>query len=500
MRRSSGKERKSVAQLNRRELFRLAGAGTAAMLVSGAAQAAPSPGRAGGPVPAAISESEPPKAAGCWEAATGGSEESAELRRQALAWWRDAKFGMFIHWGPCSLASVEISWPIMVPDPKWGISEAEYVNLYKRFNPVRYDPDAWVELARAAGQRYMIFTSKHHDGFCMFDSSFTDYKITRTPYAKDVAKMLADACARRDMPLGFYYSPPDMHHPAYRDTRLPASRNWRGEPARAEWPLYLDYMALQVRELLCRYGPVRVVWFDGLDHQEKYDGYRFTGMIGGMSPGTLVNNRIGVEGDFETPEQWVPKRIPVKGVRISGTSPEEAGGLPTGLPTAREFKPWDSCMTINDTWAYNRNDRKFKSSEQLVRTLVEVAAKGGNLLLNVGPGPDGTIQPEFQERLRAIGKWLKANGESIYGTTYGPLQDLSFGYTTSRGNTVYLHVFDWPVAEKLEIPRLPVRIENVRLLASGQGLHCEQSEKQVTIQVPPQAPDKVDTVLAITTA
>ncbi len=333
----------------------------------------------------------------------------------------------------------------------------------------------------------------------MFDSSFTDYKITNTPYQKDSVQMLADACRRHDMPLGFYYSPPDMHHPAYRDTTKPASENWHGQPARSEWPLYLDYMGLQVRELLCRYGPAAVIWFDGLDHQEKYDGYRFVKMILEMSPSTLVNNRIGVPGDFETPEQWVPRRIPVKGVRISGINPEEASGLPAGLPSPGEFKPWETSMTINDTWAYNKNDRNFKSAEHLIRTLVDVASKGGNFLLNIGPTPEGTIQPEFEERLRGIGEWLKVNGDSIYGSTYGPLQALPFGRTTAKGKTVYLHVFDWPKDKKLEISGLESRADNVRLLAGGQSLHFNQLEHQLTIEVPAQAPDPHATVLAIKT-
>jgi alpha-L-fucosidase len=441
-----------------------------------------------------------PETLECWDAINDAQPERAQLWEKSLAWWRDAKFGMFIHWGPCSLASVEISWPIMVPESKWNITQQEYVNLYKKFNPVQYDPDRWVSMAKAAGQRYMVFTTKHHDGFCMFDSSFTDYKITNTPYKKDIVRILAEACRRQEMPLGFYYSPPDMHHPGFRDTSRPASDNWHGQPTRPEWPLYLNYMELQVRELLCRYGPVVVVWFDGLDHQEKYDGYRFVRMIRELSPGTLVNNRIGVPGDFETPEQWVPKRIPVKGVRITGVDAREAATLPSGLPKPAEFKPWETCMTINDTWAYNKNDRNFKSTKFLIQTLIEVASKGGNFLLNVGPTPEGTIQPEFEERLRGIGGWLKVNGDSIYGTNYGPLQDLSYGRTTVKGKTVYLHVFEWPQGEKLEVPGLQARVEDITLLAGGRRLHFDQSENRLTIDVPTRPRDEQVTVVAIRTA
>ncbi len=235
---------------------------------------------------------------------------------ERTTWYRNAKFGMFIHWGPYSLASVEASWPIMKP-PAGGITEAEYRELPKRFNPLKFDPDAFVDLARAAGQQYMVFTTKHHDGFCMFDTSFTDYKITNTPYGQDIVKKLANACKERGMPLGFYYSPPDMHHPAFRDTTKLTKENWNGEPARPEWPLYLDYMQLQLTELLTGYGPVVLIWFDGLNHQEKYAGIRFLDLVYKLQPATLVNDRIGLVGDYVTPEQFIPSAIPTKDVHFN---------------------------------------------------------------------------------------------------------------------------------------------------------------------------------------
>src|SRR5882762_2443070 len=213
------------------------------------------------------------------------------MAEERTSWYRDAKFGMFIHWGPYSLASVEASWPIMTPKPD-GISEAEYRELRRRFNPTRFDPYHFVDLARGAGQRYMVFTTKHHDGFCMFEPSYTDYKITNTPYGKDIVAQLAQACKERSMPLGFYYSPPDMHHPAFRDTSKLTKKNWDGEPERPEWPLYLDYMQLQLTELLTKYGPVALIWFDGLHHQEKYGGVRFINRIHQLQPSTLVNDAL----------------------------------------------------------------------------------------------------------------------------------------------------------------------------------------------------------------
>jgi alpha-L-fucosidase len=392
---------------------------------------------------------------------------------QRTARYREAKFGMFIHWGPYSVASVEASWPIMRPSKEFPISEMEYRALPARFNPVHFDPYAWVALAKAAGQRYMVFTTKHHDGFCMFDSSYTDYKITKTPYGRDIVAQLAEACRREQMPLGFYYSPPDMNHPAFRDTSEPASKNWNGEPTRPQWPLYLQYMELQLRELLTHYGDVALIWFDGLYNEQKYDGVRMQRVIDELQPRTLMNNRIGVPGDFETPEQFLPDSIPVKGKRLDFDN-RTTGTKPGEVPSPEDFRLWETCMTINRTWAYNKNDRDFKSAKDLVRTLVEVASRGGNFLLNVGPEPDGTIQPEFQERLLAIGKWLRVNGEAIYGTTYGPLQSLSFGRTTARGRNVYLHVFDWQ-AEQITVPGLTGNVDSVSLLTSDRPVPFHQN-------------------------
>ncbi len=473
--------------LDRRDLFRLAGAGTATLFSAGAAK--------GFPVPAG----DPPvrSTTPCWDEVNDTDPARRQLWEQRMSWFNEAKFGLFIHWGPVSLASVEISWPIMVPDPKMSISQEEYVNLYKRFNPVQYDPFAWVELARRAGQRYIVLVTKHHDGFCMFDSSFTDYKITNTPYKKDIVRMLGEACERANMPLGYYYSPPDMHHPGYRDTSKLAKENWHAEPARPEWPIYLHYMHLQLRELMCRYPSPVVIWFDGLDHQEKYDGYHIARMIREMSPGTLVNNRVGVPGDFDTPEQYVPERIPVRGIEIQGTETDLQHSLPGGIPSREEFKPWETCMTINETWAYNKNDKNFKSTRHLIRTLADVASKGGNFLLNIGPTPEGTIQPEFQERLLGIGQWLAVNGDSIYGTSIGPIQNLPYGRTTAKGDMIYLHIFDWPNSARLEVAEFRKRVLDVRMLDGGRKLEFSQSAAGLSIALPAQAPDTNDTVLVI---
>ena len=414
---------------------------------------------------------------------------------ERLERFNEAKVGMFIHWGPYSLAGVEASWPIMTPSDRFRISEADYRALPQRFNPVNFDPRAFTRLAREAGQRYIVFTSKHHDGFCMFDCEGTDYKITKTPFGKDIAAQLAEAARAEGIPLGFYYSPPDMNHPGYRDISKLAAKNWHGEPQRPEWPTYLDYMERHLRQLLTKYGPVEVVWFDGLDKQEKYNGARFHNLIHELQPQALINNRIGLTGDYVTPEQRFPRAIPVKGAKVGNVDPKDAG-LVLLPPRSEDFQPWETCETINDTWAYNPNDTKFKSSTELIRTLIEVASRGGNFLLNVGPRPDGTIQPEFVERLREMGRWLRANGDAIYGSTYGPLQGVAGIRTTAKGGTVFVHVFDWPKGP-LTLNGLPPSLVDAQILASGERLPMRREGSKLVIDVPAQAPDPHAAVIAL---
>jgi alpha-L-fucosidase len=423
--------------------------------------------------------------------------ESDPIHRQAITRYSNWKFGMFIHWGPYSLASVEASWPIMKPSSEFAITQDEYVSLHERFNPTQFNPDTWVQLAKQAGMRYMVFTTKHHDGFCMFDTSFTDYKITNTPYKKDTVAMLAESARKNEMPLGFYYSPPDLNHPDYRDTSKLASTNWNGEPTRPVWPTYLHYMELQLRELLTSYGDVVLIWFDGLFNQKKYDGYRMQRVIHELQPQTLINNRVGILGDFETPEQFLPKSIPVKGKYLDFAH-KDPGSQPGEVPSPQDFRLWETCMTINNTWAFNKNDHNYKSAETLIRNLVEVASKGGNFLLNVGPGPDGVIQPEFVERLEAIGKWMDVNGESIYGTTYGPLQNLTYGKTTAKENKIFLHVFDWPANGTLQIDNIRAQVAGIEMLSGRSRLTFTNDGNRLVVQLPAKAPDPYVSVLQIT--
>jgi alpha-L-fucosidase len=328
----------------------------------------------------------------------------------------------------------------------------------------------------------MVFTTKHHDGFCMFDSLYTSYKITRTPYGKDIVRQLADACHTDNMPLGFYYSPPDMNHPGFRDTSKLSATNYRGEPERPEWPLYLDYMGLQLDELLSRYGPVAEMWFDSVDMkvQGEYDGQRFLDQVRRLQPATVVNNRLGVPADFITPEQFIPKAIPVKGVRMDSPDHNAADKMAVAVPRPEDFQPWETCMTINHTWAYRPKDRNFKSPDELIRSLIEVVSRGGNFLLDVGPQPDGQIQPEFVERLQALGAWIKRNAVAIYGSTYGPVQGQTSYRTTARGASVYAFVMD-PAATEVNVGSVGRAVSQVKLVATGKPLAFHASGKSIRI-------------------
>ena len=456
-------------------------------------------------------------------------------KEDALARWLAAKFGLFVHWGPYSVAGVEASWPIMAPElaaaafgPSPPISEADYVLLPQRFNPVDFDPRELVRLARQAGMRYIVFTAKHHDGFCMFDAPGTDYKVTRTPYGRDICAELAEACADGGLDLCFYYSQPDMHHPGYRDVTKPVASNWLGEPKREEWAGYLDYMEAHVRKLLTDYGEVRVLWFDGLSGHDKYDPPRFHRLIQELSPNTLVNDRLGGGYDYITPEQFIPRSgIPIKHevgrlsdghfrallalFRVPGVQALlkrwarkyaegslQLGNVPTAsYPSPDRFQPWETCMTMNRTWAYNPADKAYRPAAELIYNLVEITSRGGNYLLNVGPSPQGTFPPEAVERLSTIGRWMDVNGESIHGATYGPLQHLLFGRTTAKGDAVYLHIYDWPSSGRISLGAMPGPVSEVVLLAENKPLPFQQKGNHFTIEVPVGAPDPLISVLAI---
>jgi alpha-L-fucosidase len=459
--------------------------------------------------------------------------------QQRLAWYQEARFGLFIHWGAYSVAGAEASWPIMIPqlsDAMFGtqisITEKDYVKLPTQFNPIDFNADEWVRLAKEAGMRYIVITSKHHDGFCMFDAPGTDYKITNTPYGRDICLELSQACARAGMLLGFYYSPPDMHHPGYRDTRKPVTKNWTGEPKRKEWGEYLDYMESHIRKLLTDYGDVAIIWFDGLTNHGKYDPERFHKLVHELSPNTLINDRLGDGFDFITPEQFIPKKgIPArtgkpnpsldpggdsffKLVSSLSTTPIIGGWLRKQVkkygegtlvltkvhqepyPSPDHFQPWETCMTMGGSWAYNPKETNWKEPKQLVQNLVNVVSRGGNYLLNVGPTPRGTFPPEAVGRLQHIGRWMKTYNKSIYGAMYTPLQGQSWGQATRNGDKIYLHIFEWPADGKLVVEPFPGQVRTVSLFAGGR-LTFSQKGARLEIALQAQGPDPDVSVLTV---
>ncbi|MBI1851131.1 MAG: alpha-L-fucosidase [Planctomycetes bacterium] len=428
----------------------------------------------------------------CACASTPKSSTGSDDHR--LDWWRDARFGMFIHWGLYAVPAGE--WNGRTDHGEWIRTTAQIpVERYEQFrdqwNPVKFDADAWARTAKQAGMRYIVITTKHHDGFCNFDSKLTDWDVMSTPFHRDVMKELADACRREGIRICWYHSIMDWHHPDY----LPR-RDWEKDTRTAQgadFNRFVDYLHGQVRELLTKYGPIGVMWFDGewestWTHEQGVALYE---LCRKLQPDVIVNNRVDTGrndmqgmtrdgefvGDFGTPEQEIPA---------------------TGAPGV----DWETCMTMNDHWGYNAHDQNFKTTEDLVRKLVDIASKGGNFLLNVGPTAEGLIPATSIERLRDIGKWMDVNGDSIHGTTASPFESLPWGRCTVKCKdaftTLYLHVFDWPASHELVLPglgNLPVR---ARLLADPtHTLHFEREDAAVRIELPAAAPDPICSVVAL---
>ena len=420
--------------------------------------------------------------------------ETPAERDARMRWWREARFGMFIHWGLYSIPAGE--WNGRTDHAEWirttaRIPLAEYDRFAGRFNPLKFDAEAWARTARAAGMKYIVITSKHHDGFCLFDSKYTDFDIASTPFRRDVLKELADACRRQGIRICWYHSIMDWHEPDY----LPR-RDWEKDRRAqgADFTRYVAHMKDQLRELLTNYGDIGVLWFDG-EWESTWNrdyGRDLYAYVRSLQPGIIVNNRVGAArngmqgltregefgGDFGTPEQEVPA---------------------TGIPGA----DWESCITMNDHWGYNRNDHNWKSAKDLVRMLADVASKGGNLLLNVGPTAEGLFPPESLERLAEIGRWMDRNGEAIYATQASPFRKLDWGRCTSKaiagGTRLYLHVFDWPRDGKIEVPGICNAPRGAYLLADSEkaALPVTRREDVLAIGVPAEAPDAIDSVVVL---
>lgn len=422
-----------------------------------------------------------PLAAGAngWQAGPALTDPGAP--RAAIERWKDMRFGMFIHWGPVSILGTEIGWSRA--GERRGRKEGApgkvpvevYDNLYRMFNPVKFDPDEWVHLARQAGMKYMVFTTKHHDGFCNFDSRLTDYKITspQCPYGRDIVRMLSDACRRGGLAWGVYYSQPDWHHPDY----LNGDAHKR----------YIEYLHGQVRELLSNYGPTAVWFFDGLGRPpEDWDAPRLIRMMRQLEPNLVINNRAGIPADYDTPEQR--------------------------LGRFQNQRPWETCATLGSQWAYKPEDPP-KPLEVCIQALVACAVRDGNLLLNVGPRPDGLIEPSHAARLREIGVFLQRVGESIYSTRGGPFvapdedkvaprapglslpEGRWWGGSTHRENVIYLHILRWP-EPVLRLPPIPRKITGYRALTGG-NVSVKQAASGIEVGAAPAERHPVDTIIRL---
>ena len=376
-----------------------------------------------------------------------------------LNWWREARFGMFIHWGPVSLTGQEIGWARGAQVPI-----AEYDQLYTRFNPVQFDADAWVKTAREAGMKYVVFTTKHHDGFCMWDTKQTDFNVMRSPFGRDVVKELAEACRRAGIRFCTYYSTCDWHHPDFPLTSP------GGSVKRETHHLdrYEQYLRAQVKELITQYGPLGLIWFDVPQHFDAVRGQGVIDFARSLQPDLIVNNRSGAPGDYDTPEQRVGKY--------------------------QDHRPWETCMTICRQWAWKPND-EMKSLRECLQNLVRCAAGDGNLLFNVGPTPDGVIEERQISRLREMGAWLAQNGESIYGTRGGPWKPGRSVASTRRGNTVFLHLLA-PGNGVVELPALPLRVISATRM-DGRPVRYAQADGQLVLKVDPADLDPIDTLVRL---
>jgi alpha-L-fucosidase len=395
-------------------------------------------------------------------------------------WFRDAKFGMFIHWGVYSVLG-DGEW--VMNNRKMPISE--YEKLPPQFNPTEFDAAEWVALAKAAGARYITITSKHHDGFAMFATKQSDWNIVdRTPYKKDPLKMLAEECHKQRIKLFFYYSQLDWHHPDY----LPLGRTGQaaGRPPGSDWSNYLDYMDAQLSELLTNYGPIGGIWFDGWWDKPKADWRleKTYALIHRLQPTALIGSNHHQKPFPGEDFQMFEKDLPGHSTQEFNKE-AQIGSLPL-----------ETCDTINNSWGYNKNDKNFKSSTQLVHYLVRAAGYDSNFLLNVGPMPSGRIQPEFVERLKAIGAWLEKNGESICGTRGGPVAPRSWGVTTQKGETIYVHILDWQDPALL-LPKLDKRVASASMLGTGDKVEVVEADYGTVVKLPASAKDPVDNIVVL---
>ena len=380
--------------------------------------------------------------------------------------WREAKFGMFIHWGLYAQLAGSYGGKEIDNNGEWIMDRAtipvsNYASVAKDFNPVKFNANEWVAIAKRAGMRYLVITAKHHDGFAMYPSKASAFNLRdATPFKRDPLAELAAACRREGLGFGVYYSQAmDWHHPGGQ----PPNRGWWDPAQHGDMTNYIDTIAVpQVRELCSGYGPLFELWWDMPRNMTPALAEKLHAVVRAQQPGTILNNRLGggVKGDIDTPEQYIPS---------------------TGGPEGRD---WETCMTINNTWGFKKQDTDWKSADDLLRKLLDIAHKGGNFLLNVGPTGEGEIPAACVERLEAVGRWLAQNGESVYGAAASPIPFLSWGRATRKGNVLFLHVFDWPANGELRVP-MQAKVEGACLLAQpDEPLRCEAKDDVVIVHLP----------------
>jgi alpha-L-fucosidase len=393
-----------------------------------------------------------------------------------MAWWQNARFGMFIHWGIYAVPA-HAEWYMTYGH----VPLNKYEEYAKQFDPTKFNADHWVKIAKEAGMKYLVITAKHHDGFCMFNTKATSYNVVKaTPWHKDPLLALSRACHRYGIRFCVYYSimdwhspdqaaaNPDSEHPTYNPTSFVSGKK----------EAYIEYMKTELKELIDQYHPA-LIWFDGewMNGWTDQDGRNLYSYLRSLDSNLIINNRIKGAGDYETPEQQIP---------------------PNGLPG----HDWETCMTINGSWGYNAEDHNWKSADTLLCNLIDIASKGGNYLLNVGPDATGVIpQPEVQ-RLKEMGAWLKINGQAIYGTTASPFKEqLPWGRCTrkeSKNSTIlYLTVFNWPSDGKLIAPDLTNKVISSTLLENGTKLQSTSTANGLIISVPTNAPDSIASVIKV---
>ena len=419
--------------------------------------------------------------------------ESKSEKDKRMQWWRDARFGMFIHWGLYSVPAGE--WKGATNHAEWIRTTAkipleEYNKFVPQFNPVNFNAEAWVQMAKDAGMKYITITTKHHDGFCLWDSKQTDFDVMSTPFKRDILKELAEACRKiGGIKLCFYHSIMDWHHPDYNERR-----EWeKDRPTEGtDRKRYITYLKNQLKELVTNYGDIGVLWFDGewesfWSHEDGKDLYNY---LHSLKPGIIINNRIDkgrsgmagmtsegdYVGDFGTPEQEIPE---------------------TGFPGV----DWESCMTMNDNWGYNKADKNFKSTKDLLQKLADIASKGGNFLLNIGPKVDGTFPQESIDRLKAISNWMKVNGESIYGTSASPFEHTAWGRVTQKqvgkNTRLYLHVFDWPKNGIITLGGIENKAVKAYLLADKKAIPVSSKDNSIIVKLPSADVDTINTVIVL---